>query len=163
MTGRVRRVVASIVVAIAVTVSTAACQQGSPDMSQRPPIGEVVDRYDATVAGLRDLVSTEYPDATWSQDGESSQGAGAAEGSVYVTSSIWYAEVPLADDASARDRLVTRADAIVRAHGFDDFSTVQAKPGDFSYVTSDEWGGELHLSGGKTVTIRYTTGQHPEH
>lgn len=163
MTRSVRRLAAIALGGIAVAVSLTACQQGSTDMSHRPPIHEVVDRYDATVSELRDVVSAAYPDASWTEDGAPSQAAGKADGTVVVTSSIWYAVVPLADDEPARDRLLKKADEVVRSHGFAAFSVVQAVPGDFSYVTGDAWGGELHFSGGKSVTIRYTTGEHPAH
>ena len=155
-----RRLLVAAALAASVSATLAGCGQGG-DVARRPPIGQVVKEYDATVAALRDVVSDEYPDATWIEDGVPSRSAGRND-SVSVQSSIWYADAPLADDESARDRLVKRADSVVRAHGFDNFSAIQRKPGDFAYVTGDRWGGELHFSGGVTVTIRYTTGQHPE-
>lgn len=131
-------------------------------MSERPPIAEIVKNYDETVAQLQELVSKAYPDATWSQRGESSPGAGPGESTTVVTSPVWYADAPVASDAAARDRLIDDADDVVRSHGFTDFSKVSATDGDFSFVTGDAWGGQLHLSGGETVTIRYQTGAHPD-
>jgi len=162
MTRRRSRVLA-VATAAALAVSLTACFPGSAEMSEPPTIDEITEQYDAFAADLRGLVSAEYPDATWAEDGEASPALGAGEGTTRVTSQIWYADAAVSSDAEARDRIVQQADAAAGEYGFDDFAAVDVSDDGFSYVAGDQWGGEMHFSGGSVnVTIWYVTGSHPE-
>jgi len=157
---RTARALAVAVTAV-LALSLTACFPGSAEMTERPTIDEVTAQYDALAADLRGIVSAEYPDAVWSEDGEASS-ALAGEGR-RVTSQIWFADAALASDAAARDRVVAQADAAAAKYGFGDFATVEAADDGFSYVAGDQWGGEMHLAGGSVnVTVWYATGSHPD-
>jgi len=141
-------------------LSLTACFPGSAEMSERPSIDEITRQYDAFAAELRGLVSAEYPDATWAEDGEASSALAGED--TRVTSQIWYADAALSADPAARDRVVAQANATAGDYGFDDFATVEVSDDGFSYVAGDEWGGEMHLTGGSVnVTVWYVTGSHP--
>jgi len=130
-------------------------------MSERPSIDEITAQYDAFAEELRGLVSAEYPDAVWAEDGEASSALAGED--TRVTSQIWYADAAVSADAAARDRIVEGADAAAGDHGFGEFATVDVSDDGFSYVAGDQWGGEMHLSGGSVnVTIWYVTGPHPD-
>ena len=157
---RTSRVLAAATAAV-LALSLTACFPGSAEMTERPSIDEITTQYDAFAAELRGIVSAEYPAAAWAEDGEAST-ALAGDGT-RVTSQIWYADAALSGDAGARDRVVQQADAAAAEYGFGDFATVDAGDDGFSYVAGDQWGGEMHLSGGSVnVTIWYVTGSHPD-
>lgn len=157
------RTLAALAAVTLLTLGLTACTSGSTAMTDRPTIEEITADYDAFAAELRDAVNAEYPDATWSEDGELETGLLGGEGEISASSQIWYAEAAVASDDEARARILAAADAAADAHGFDAFAQVSDTPGGFSYVAGDAWGGAMYWGAGDVnTTIRYSTGAHPK-
>ncbi|WP_438354528.1 LppA family lipoprotein [Microbacterium sp. CJ88] len=131
-------------------------------MTDTPSIDVAVAKYDQVAAQIRDIVVAEYPGAAWSEGRPAGQSGGDAPEQTRRTSPIWVVDVPLADDAAARDRVVEAADKVLTAAGIDGFAVVVARPGDFEYVAGDAWGVSFNLGGMKNVTLSYETGSLPK-
>lgn len=157
------RTITALVAAILLTLGLTACMSGSTAMTDRPTIDEITTEYDAFAAELRDAISAEYPDATWSEDGELETGLLGGEGELSASSQIWFTDASVATDDEARARILAVADAIAKEHEFDAFAQVSDTDGGFSYVAGDAWGGAMHWGAGTVnTTIRYSTGPHPQ-
>jgi hypothetical protein len=132
--------------------------------SEIPALDDITQKYDSTLAELRDVISTTQPAGEWTalDEAELSPGDESIAGptATHRFSEIWVLSAPV--EQSSREALLAELNEPIGRAGFGEFVVFVDGPDAFEAVAEDQYGGEMRFATSEaTVVVRYLTGSHP--